>query len=89
MEQSNSTEPILYDSSTWLYNTHVKPNIIKKSETNLESSDTQPVQVVKTVSKMMEKLVIEDEKLANMVQDIADKLNQLKMAMKNSEKESL
>ncbi len=92
LKPSNSTEPILYDSSTWLYNTHVKPNTHTngKSEANSESNELsandQPAQVVKTVSQMMKKLAIDDENLANMAQEIVEKLNHLKVAIENLEK---
>ena len=94
LKPSKSTEPILYDSSTWLYNTHVKPNTHSngKSEANSEPNeavvDDQPAQVVKTVSLMLEKLVIDDEKLRNMAQEIVEKLNHLNVALENLEKNS-
>lgn len=91
-ELSSSTDPVLYDSRAWFYNTHVKPNTLtkKKSNVSLESEDhpVDNVKVVKAVSKMMEKLNIEDEKLANMAQVIMEKLNDLKVAIESSETKS-
>lgn len=93
-ELSSSAESVLNDSRAWFYNTHVKPNTqTKKSKVTCESDEpddhqTDNAKVVKTVSKMMEELAIDDEKLANLAQVIMEKLNDLKVAIERSENKS-
>lgn len=67
-------------------NTHTNGKSEANSESNELSANDQPAQVVKTVSQMMKKLAIDDENLANMAQEIVEKLNHLKVAIENLEK---
>ncbi len=67
-------------------NTHSNGKSEANSEPNEPTADDQPAQVVKTASLMMEKLAIEDENLANMAQEIVEKLNHLNVALENLEK---